>query len=124
MKVSGDPSLATFHREFSSRLFEESGALIKADECYLAAIGAGLLVEMATVEGRLRQSFYILISTRGDETVVRLLPRTSPEKTRAVLRAVAWIASWIVSRSPASAIQSTNVPGAFEPPLPPSAFPG
>lgn len=109
VKLLGEADLAAFHRDFRPRLVREGELLLKAEECYLASQSGHLLVECSVREGHLRQGFFLSATSRDGECVVRLSSRTQPEKTAGVLRAVAWIGSWIGARSPRAALASTNL---------------
>lgn len=76
---------------------------------YLAHDARSLLLECVTVEGYLRQAFFVVLTDRPERVMIRLLPRTSPEKTPGVRRCVAWIALWFRSTFPGSQLGSTNL---------------
>lgn len=93
---------------------------MKVLACYLSSDGQSLLLECLTAEGHLHQGFYALVTTRPDSVLVRLLPRTSPEKTHLVKRLIVWLARWIEAGSgPGAGIGTTNLADVAAVPFPP-----
>jgi hypothetical protein len=121
VEILGPAVLAQFHARFRSRTLQEGPRVLRATGCYLSTDGRSLLIEFVTVEGHLRQSFFILAASAGTETTLRLLPRTSPEKTDGVKRCLAWIARWIQAVSGESRIGRTNLEEALRDGFPPEA---
>lgn len=122
VEVIGAAPLAEFHARFQPRSIREPAGVMKALACFLASDGQSALIECVTVEGRLNQGFYALVTTRPGSVMVRLLPRTSPEKTLTVRRLIAWIARWIEAGGGAGAsIGTTNLREILESPFPPEA---
>lgn len=118
VRYSGSLDLVGFHRAFSPRALEEPGLVAKATACYLDHEGQTLLVDCTTVEGRLRQNYFAVATVSPDGSVVRLLPKTSPEKSPGVFRTLAWIAQWLAASSGGKSIQSSNLGAALETPFP------
>ena len=110
VELLGAAPLSAFHSRFHPDVLEEKGTIIKAPASYLSHDGRSLLIECLCVEGYLRQSFFVLISQTDASTMIRLLPRTSPEKTDGVRRCLAWIASLLKADSPGSRVGKTNLP--------------
>ena len=108
VKLSPPPDLAVLHRTFRPRTLREGELVIKLEECWLASREHSLLVECHVIEGTLRQSFYLALHCDEDAASVRLLPRTSPEKTSGVLRAIVWLARCLEARG-GTAITVTNL---------------
>ena len=63
----------------------------------------------AVVIDRLHQEFFIEISTRKDQTTVRLFPGTDPEKTDGVKMSLGLTAKIIQENNPQSKITKTNI---------------
>ncbi|MDM7914299.1 MAG: hypothetical protein QUU85_03410, partial [Candidatus Eisenbacteria bacterium] len=82
-----------------------------------------LLLECMTVEGYLRQSFFLLVSARSGGAIVRLHPRSAVEKTEGVKRLIAWVARWLhAAGGDDAAIGTTNLSEQLARPLPPHAL--
>lgn len=108
-EVRGDVDLAAFHRQFLPRTLSEGRTVSRALAAYLETRGAALLVECLVVEGHLRQGFFLLASAREGSVLVRIHPRSEPEKTPGVKRAVAWLAAWLAARTPGALPGTTNL---------------
>jgi hypothetical protein len=121
VEVRGPVRLAEFHARFAPRSLREGETVTKALEVYLAHDSRTLLLDLLVVEGFLRQSFFIVMTERTDGAMVRLLPRTSPEKTAGVKRAVAWVAAWLLAASPSSVTGTTNLEGFLASAFPPDS---
>jgi hypothetical protein len=123
VELLGSLALDGFHRCFRPRTLNRQDRVLKAAASYLAHDGRSLLVECLTVEGFLRQSFFVLVAGESGRTMVRLLPRTSPEKTVAVKECVVWIASWLRNSAPGELRPGvTNLGDLLEIELPPEAI--
>jgi hypothetical protein len=109
VEVRGPVRLSGFHAGFAPRSLREGETITKAVGAFLAHDERTLLIDLLIVEGFLRQSFFLVLTEREDGAMVRLLPRTSPEKTAGVKRAVAWVAAWLQAASPSSAMGTTNL---------------
>jgi hypothetical protein len=109
VELLGPSVLSDFHARFRPRSLAEGTRILRATGCYLSSDARSLLVECVTVEGYLRQSFFLIATSVGEETMVRLLPRTSPEKTDGVKRCLVWIARWIQAVSAQNRIGRTNL---------------
>ena len=96
--------------------------MLKATASFLAHDGRSLLVECLAVEGFLRQSFFVLMTSKPEGVMVRLYPRTSPEKTAGVKRCVAWLSLWMRKQIPAAVIGTTNLHEELSRPLPADAL--
>jgi hypothetical protein len=121
-EVLGNIDLASFHREFQPRTLTEGRTVTKALAAYLETRGTALLIECLVVEGHLRQGFFLIASTREGSVLVRVHPRSAPEKTPGVKRAVAWIAAWISARTPGATSGTTNLEPAALAEFPPDAL--
>jgi hypothetical protein len=121
VEVRGSVRLADFHARFAPRSLREGETVTKAGGAFLAHDGRTLLLDLLIVEGFLRQSFFLVLTERGGGAMVRLLPRTSPEKTAGVKRAVAWVAAWLRAVSPSSSIGTTNLEASLAAPFPPDS---
>jgi len=80
-------------------------------------------VECLTVEGYLRQSFFVLVTSAAGGVMVRLLPRTSPEKTPGVKRCLVWVARWLAAQDPAARPGTSNLNDHLAIDLPAGALP-
>ena len=121
VEILGIDSLDDCCVRFQPRSFEEEGRIAKTLQCYLSCDRRSALIECVTVEGFLRQSFFVLLSLRSDGVMVRLLPRTAPEKTDAVKRCLVWIARGLAAGRPTASVGATNLPAELETPLPEGA---
>ncbi len=121
VELVGPRDLTGFHRRFQPRTLREGSTVIKASGCWLSHDGVSLLLECLTVEGYLRQGFFVMAAAHPGGIMVRLSPRTSPEKTDGVKRCVAWVALWLRAGLPEAGIGSTNLRSSLESPLPPEA---
>ena len=121
VEVRGSIPLSDFHARFAPRSLREGETVTKAVGAFLAHDGRTVLLDLLIVEGFLRQSFFLVMTAREGGTMVRLLPRTSPEKTAGVKRAVAWAAAWLRAVSPSSAVGSTNLEAFLASPFPPDS---
>ena len=121
VEVRGPVHLPGFHARFVPRSLREGETVTKALGAFLAYDGRTLLVDLLIVEGFLRQSFFLVLTEREDGAMVRLLPRTSPEKTAGVRRAVAWMATWLQAASPSSVVGATNLEAFLDSPFPPDS---
>ncbi len=121
VEIRGPVRLAEFHTRFSPRSLAEDKTVTKALGAYLSSDQRTLLLDLLVVEGFLRQSFFVAITTRDDGAMVRLLPRTSPEKTAGVKRAVAWVAAWLSATFPSCATGTTNLETFLAEPFPPDS---
>lgn len=95
----------------------EAQVVTKAQQCYLAADHRTLLFECHVTEGHLRQAFFVLATLRPEGAMIRLHPRSSPEKTDAVKRCVAWLATWVAEGERAT-IVNTNLSAVLSIPFP------
>lgn len=121
VKLGAALELSRFHQAFAPRVLREEPLVLKAEECYLSSHGRLLLVECVSVEGHLRQGFFVVAFSADGETVVRLSPRTHPEKTDGVLRCVAWIAGWLHAFQPEAESRTTNISTRLARPFPPES---
>jgi hypothetical protein len=110
--------LPSFHRAFAPRSLERAGTVLRISASFLSHDGRTLLLECLTVEGYLRQTFFVLVSADEGHTMVRLLPRTSPEKTEAVKTCVVWTAHWLRRFFPGIEFGRTNLGNLLEADLP------
>jgi hypothetical protein len=117
-EVKGARPLRSFHEGFAPRTAEAGGAVLKATGAYLAQDGRALLIDCLTVEGHLRQNFFALLVERPESVMVRLHPRTSPEKSEGVMLLVAWIARWVRADSPGATFGTTNLGERLDAPIP------
>lgn len=109
VEVLGEIDLVEFHRRFLPRIWNDPEAVTKIDGCFLAHDERSCLLECQVIEGYLRQVFFVLVSTRDDGLMVRLYPRSAPEKTHAVKRCLAWIARWLGAELPRLEFGKTNL---------------
>lgn len=121
-ELLGPLGLTDFHSRFRPRSVKEEGTVLKASGAFLSSDRRSLLVECVTAEGFLHQSFFIIATAQEGRVMVRLLPRTSPEKTEAVKRCLVWIARWIAAGSPGTAIGRTNLEELLQHPFPAEAI--
>jgi hypothetical protein len=121
VEIRGPVRLSGFHARFAPRSLREGETVTKAVGAFLAHDGRTLLLDLLIVEGFLRQSFFLVLTEREDGAMVRLLPRTSPEKTAGVRRAVAWAATWLQAASPSFAVGTTNLEAFLASPFPPDS---
>ena len=113
-QIVGPVSLPEFHRDFRPRAVTSEGMILKAEECFLSSHGRVLMLECLVAEGYLRQGFFILVTADEEGAMVRLLPRTSPEKTEGVKRCLAFVARWLRDSSPGAAFGKTNLQAQLE----------
>lgn len=83
--------------------------MIKLQAAFLDSLGRSLLVDALVVEGHLRQGFFLLVSVRDGSALVRIHPRSAPEKTAGVKRAVSWLGAWLLARSEGTTPGKTNL---------------
>lgn len=121
VEVRGPVRLSGFHARFAPRSLREGETVTKAVGAFLAHDGRTLLLDLLIVEAFLRQSFFLVLTQREDGVMVRLLPRTSPEKTAGVKRAVAWAAAWLQAASPSATVGTTNLEAFLASPFPPDS---
>ncbi|MEZ4655159.1 MAG: hypothetical protein R3E12_16590 [Candidatus Eisenbacteria bacterium] len=119
VELVGEIDLAAFHARFAPRSWNDEEAITKVDGCFLAHDGRSCLIECQVIEGYLRQAFLVLVTTRPSGLMVRLYPRTAPEKTHAVRRCLAWIARWLGEPLPRLELGSTNLEIELTEPWPP-----
>jgi hypothetical protein len=112
-------TLPQFHARFRPRTLREGERVFRVLSSFLAHDARSLLLECVVVEGHLRQSFFMLLAAHESSTMLRLLPRTSPEKTEGVTRCLAWVAAWLAEESPNSRVGRTNLQGLIPRPKPP-----
>ena len=122
IEVIGACPLATLHARLAPRTLREEEEVLRVLGCYLASDSNSLLLDCMTVEGYLRQSFFVLLTARPEAVMVRLLPRTSPEKTAGVKRLVAWIGSCVRAASSGATFGVTNLDDALRRPFPPESL--
>jgi hypothetical protein len=122
VEILGPVRLSDFQARFRPRRLQEGETVTKALAAYLAHDGRTLLIDLVVVEGFLRQTFFLVATERDDGAMVRLLPKTSPEKTPGVKRAVAWAAAWLLASAPAAAVGTTNLADILERPFPADAL--
>jgi hypothetical protein len=112
VELLGPVSLSRFQAAFRPGALSRGGRVLKAAAAFLSQDGRSLLVECLTVEGHLRQSFFVLATAEEGRAMVRLLPRTSPEKTLAVKECVVWVALGLRAQDPAALrFGTTNLEG-------------
>lgn len=121
VEIRGPVRLSDFHAHFAPRSLREGETVTKAVGAFLAHDGRTLLLDLLVVEGFLRQSFFLVLTERDDAAMVRLLPRTSPEKTAGVRRAVVWVAAWLQATSPSAVVGTTNLEAFQVSPFPPDS---
>jgi hypothetical protein len=121
VEIRGPAPLSGFHARFAPRSLREGETVTKAVGAFLAHDGRTLLLDLLVVEGYLRQSFFLVMTEREGGTMVRLLPRTSPEKTAGVKRAVAWAAAWLQAADPSCEVGTTNLAAFLASPFPPDS---
>lgn len=109
VELLGPIDLVEFHRRFQPRAWNDLEAVTKVDACYLAHDGRSCLLECQVIEGYLRQVFFVLVSARPEGWMVRLYPRSTPEKTHAVRRCLAWVARWLGADLPRLEFGKTNL---------------
>lgn len=109
VEILGPVRLEAFHARFAPRTLREDAIVTKAAAAFLAHDRRSLLLDLMVVEGFLRQSFFLVMTERDDGAMVRLLPRTSPEKTAGVKRAVVWAAAWLRAGVPEATVGATNL---------------
>jgi hypothetical protein len=80
-------------------------------DCFINARHSEALVDVTVVENRRAQSFFALILQRENGALVKLLPRTDPEKTDGVRKVVALIAGQLKAQSPACRYGQNNIEG-------------
>jgi hypothetical protein len=109
VELLGSTCLSEFHARFRPGEVRIGDLVLKARSSFLAHDGRSLLLECLTVEGNLRQNFFVLLTARPKGIMVRLLPLTSPEKTAGAKWCVAWIALWLRSIGPGGEFGATNL---------------
>jgi hypothetical protein len=109
VELLGEIDLVGFHQRFGPRSWNDIEAVTKIEGCYLSHDGRSCLLECQVIEGYLKQVFFVLLSSRPDGLMVRLYPRSAPEKTHAVRRCLAWIARWLGEDLPRLEFGKTNL---------------
>ena len=109
VEVVGEIDLVRFHRRFAPRTWNDLEAITKIESCFLSPDGRSCLLECQVIEGYLRQTFFVLVTARSEGLMVRIHPRTAPEKTHAVRRGLAWIARWLGEDLPRLEFGKTNL---------------
>ena len=107
-EVLGSVDLTSFHRGFEPRALHEERLVSKLLSAFLSTDGNALIVEAMVVEGHLRQGFFLLATTKDGTAMVRVHPRSAPEKTPGVKRTVSWLAAWLGHRTGDAAVGKTN----------------
>jgi len=108
-QVCGPTDLREFHLRFRPRTLRRGPMILKAEEAFLSTGGRSLLLECLVIEGYLRQAFFAVITREEEGAMVRLHPRTSPEKTEGVKRCLAWIALSLRASAPGTSLGRTNL---------------
>ena len=121
-EVLGPVDLAAFHRGFEPRTLHEGRTVSKFVSAFLETSGRALIVETLVVEGHLRQGFFLLAGARDGSVLVRIHPRSSPERTPGVKRTVSWLAAWLAARTEGGATGTTNLEEAALAEFPPGAI--
>ncbi len=110
--LRGDISLADFHAGFEPFAGEHNGVILKVTDAFLHHEGTIVLLEALVVDRR-PKGFLVLLDRRGDQTTVRLYPRTDPEKCDGVRRLLAIVAERLLRTSPGAEVGVTNLSGFF-----------
>jgi len=116
--VAGAAGLEAFHAGFQPAGFTEGGVVHRVLAAYLCHDRRGVLLDCLVVEGHLRQGFFVLLTESPEGIMVRLLPRTSPQKTAGVKRLLVWIASRLRAGTPGAEFGRTNLAAQMQTPLP------
>lgn len=119
VEVRGGPPLRELQARFQPATVSWDGAVLKTLASYLSSDERTLLLDCLTVEGHLRQSFFAILTHRETGIMVRLLPRTSPEKTPGVKRLVAWVARTVRTGHAGAEFGATNLSDLLESEGPP-----
>ena len=114
--VERSVALRDYVASFRPLLHKEGEAVCKASEAFLNSSGSSALVEAVVVDGGQTQKFFVSLSEKPQQVIVRLLRMTDPAKTRGVKRLLALVAKDIVERSPGASYGATNIePFLFSP---------
>jgi hypothetical protein len=84
-------------------------AVLKTEECWLRRDGAAMLVEGVVVELSRPQHPVAMVAGRGTDTIVRLWPLSTVERTTAVQRWLCLLAAGLQSTG-AGRVRVTNIP--------------
>jgi hypothetical protein len=118
LELLGIRSLEEFGTRFRPLTLEEEGRVLKIGNYYVAYDRKSALMECIAVEGFLRQTFFVLLSLRQDGVLIRLLPRTAPEKTVGVKRCLIWVGHLLAGGRPEARVGATNLEAELGIPFP------
>lgn len=109
LEILGRPDLRSLHAAFVPRMHRENTVVLRMEDAYLSPDAERMLVECLVVEGHLKQNLFVLAHTRPEGVMVRLSPRSAPEKTDGVKQLLVWIARWIATSTGDWKVGVTNL---------------
>ena len=87
--VETNLSLVEFCDRYEPLMERTDSWVVKTQEIYLGRTRQACLIEGVAVESGYTQKFYLLLTQKPNQILVRLAPLTDPEKTDGVKRLVA-----------------------------------
>ncbi|MFH0795072.1 MAG: hypothetical protein V2A74_13690 [bacterium] len=100
--------LGEFCDRYEPLLEKTDSWVVKTQEIYLGRTRQACLIEGVAVENGYTQRFYLLLTQKQNQILVRLAPLTDPEKTDGVKRLVA-LTSFAVKDSLGGKFGATNI---------------
>jgi hypothetical protein len=107
IEEAGD--LQTLYQAFTPIIQRTEGEILKVQDFYLSGIGKDALLESVAIEQGVARNFFVQLKLHDKAITVRLLPATDPEKTPAVKKVMALVATFIRTVYPGSRYGKTNL---------------
>jgi hypothetical protein len=106
--LEGPVDLDSIFGSLQKKIHRGSDLIVRIEEYFANRSGDSVLARAVAVEGN-SQSFFILVSSKGNKTTIRLDPCTDPEKTDGVKLALAMMAKQIMEINPDLVVTKTNI---------------
>lgn len=117
--IQGPVTVEDVHLAFRPMEFREGTARYKAEESYLLQDKTALLIRSMTVERGFVKSFFVRISSKGEDQITIGLEKTGrPELSDGVRRLIALYALLIIRSEPQAHVVTTNIPEQLKEALP------
>jgi hypothetical protein len=107
VEETGD--LQALYQNFTPILQRTGTEILKVQEFYMSRGGKDALLESVAIEQGTSSNFFVQLKLHDKAITVRLLPATDPEKTPAVKKVMALVASFIRTVYPESRYGKTNL---------------